>query len=107
VCPAKGIGLKRKFNEVRLPLETADVNSTDYDYEYKDADSASDRQRKAPSVIRAVEAELRVREKAGALKHFLTFHELHVTTDALDILIPKLQAAGYKFVTASEYRRAI
>ncbi len=102
-CPAKP--LKRKFNRARLPAEKIDINSLDYEYAYKKTDSPEERTRKVSAVLRHVESTLRVREQAGVRKHLLTFHELFVSADVLDVTIPKWKANGYQFLTASEYRR--
>ncbi len=77
-----------------MKLENPDINNKDYENAVK--------HRPAESMIKRVKSEIISREKQHKFIHVLVFHELPVTAEALETLIPYFQKQGYKFVRLDE-----
>ena len=77
-----------------MKLDDPDINTMDY------ADTSKHR---SPEVlIERVKNFVAKRETQNKFKHVLVFHELPIAVKALKILIPYIQAQGYKFVRLDE-----
>ena len=83
------------------PIALRDVNSTDYLCAGKGVGCPK------PSLAQGVLRQIEQREKHGVTTHVLAFHELKTTVVQLPELITALKAKGYKFVTVSEYMKAV
>lgn len=81
---------------IKRSRETRDVNTEDYAFHarYK----RSPKEAKA-ALAKRVRTIIKAREKEGLSVHILTFHELPVSRDALEVLIPEWEKEGYKFCT--------
>lgn len=73
-----------------------DVNTGDYAFyeEYK-----KDKKPAISKLVNNIRAKINERERAGVNIHILTFHELPVAIDALEILVPEWREKGYQFKT--------
>ncbi len=60
-----------------------------------------------PSLPASVLKQIEQREKQGIYTHILAFHELTTTTAMLPDFITQLKGRGYRFVTVSEYMKAV
>ncbi len=86
----------------RTPMALRDVNSLDY--------LCTNLNRRAcpqPSLADAVLKQVEQREKKGIYTHILAFHELSTTTAMMPLLISNLRSRGYRFVTLTEYMKAV
>jgi peptidoglycan-N-acetylglucosamine deacetylase len=83
------------------PVMVRDINSADY------LCAGSAKQCPKPGLEQFVINQIDAREKKGVHDHVLVFHELTSSLPALEQLIPELQKRGYKFVTLSEYMKAV
>lgn len=77
-----------------MKLENPDINTMDY------ADTS--KHRPAEVLIERVKKIIAERERQKIFSHILVFHELSITTGALETLIPYFQARGYKLVRLDE-----
>ncbi|HWR13673.1 MAG TPA: polysaccharide deacetylase family protein [Terriglobales bacterium] len=84
------------------PLPLRDVNSLDYLCAGRNPKNCP-----TPSLSQSVLRQIDAREKKGVFTHILAFHELTSTTAAMPELLKALKARGYRFVTVTEYMRAI
>jgi len=85
-----------------VPIALRDVNSLDY--------LCAGRNRSAcpkPSLGDGVLKQVEQREKKGIYTHILAFHELSTTTAMMPALISSLKSRGYRFVTLTEYMKAV
>jgi peptidoglycan/xylan/chitin deacetylase (PgdA/CDA1 family) len=83
------------------PMWLRDVNSLDYLCAGKAVGCPR------PSLGAAVLRQIEQREKKGTYTHILAFHELSTTAAIMPGLIGDLKAKGYRFVTLTEYMRAV
>ncbi len=85
-----------------VPMALRDVNSLDY--------LCAGRNRSAcpkPSLVDGVLKQVEQRERKGIYTHILAFHELSTTTAMMPLLISDLKSRGYRFVTLTEYMKAV
>lgn len=79
-----------------MKLDNPDINTEDY------ADAEKHR---LPEVLaKRVKKIIAGRERQKIFDHVLVFHELSVTTEAMETLIPYFQSQGYKFIRLDEYK---
>lgn len=78
-----------------MKLDNPDINTLDYDDFSK--------HRPAGALIGRVKKIIERREKQGLYRHVLTFHELPVTVEALEVLMPHFQNQGYKFLRLDQW----
>lgn len=83
------------------PMPLRDVNSLDYLCAGKAVGCPK------PSLVDGVLKQIEQRERKGTYSHILAFHELSTTAAAMPRLIADLKARGYRFVTLSEYMKAM
>ena len=84
------------------PVALRDINSLDYL-----CAGVHPTQCPKPSLVASVMKQIDQREKRGVTTHILAFHELTTTTAIMPELISTLEARGYRFVTLTEYMRAV
>jgi peptidoglycan-N-acetylglucosamine deacetylase len=96
----KGIKVLTISSENPMPLR--DINSLDYL-----CAGAHPTQCPKPSLAQSVLKQIDAREKHGVFTHVLAFHELTSTTAQLPELIDALKGRGYRFVTVTEYMKAL
>ena len=84
------------------PTALRDVNSLDYLCAGRNPAGCP-----KPSLADAVLKQVERREKQGVYTHILAFHELSSTTAVMPQLITELKARGYRFVTLTEYMKAV
>ena len=80
---------------VVLELGNPDVNTLDWDDQAK--------HHPASVLVERVKNQVAQREKSGNYRHALAFHELSLSAEALDELIPYFKSRGYRFGTLDEY----
>jgi peptidoglycan/xylan/chitin deacetylase (PgdA/CDA1 family) len=97
----EGRGYKIMTINASDPVMVRDVNSADY------LCAGSAKQCPKPGLEQFVINQIDAREKKGVHDHVLVFHELTSSLPALEQLIPELQKRGYRFVTLSEYMKAV
>jgi peptidoglycan-N-acetylglucosamine deacetylase len=96
----KGIKVLTISSENPMPMR--DINSLDYL-----CAGAHPTQCPKPSLAQSVLKQIDAREKHGVFTHVLAFHELTSTTAQLPELIDALKGRGYRFVTVTEYMKAL
>jgi peptidoglycan/xylan/chitin deacetylase (PgdA/CDA1 family) len=94
--------MARESDGVFIPPLFADVDTEDYRHYELNLE-------KRPRCLLedCVKEKIIAREKRGIFSHILVFHELPLSAQALDNLIPWLKRRGYKFLTLDEYMSAL
>lgn len=96
---ARGYRVTARVSDgVGIPPLLADVDSEDY--RHYEVDPAK---RPRCNLKDCVKEKIKERERRGLRGHLLVFHELPLSTEALEDLIPWLTKRGYMFVTLGEY----
>ena len=100
--PATGVQryrvMTKSTNDIAEPPLYADVDTEDYRHYERDP-------AKRPSCLLrdCVKEKIRERERQGLRGHVLVFHELPLSVEALEDIIPWLAKRGYAFVTLGSY----
>ena len=90
----------KKLIKEKTALERLDLNTEDYEFT---RNYLNNKNKSIGNLIDNVKRIVKKRDNAGIKYHILVFHELEISTKALEELIPHFKSRRYKFVILSKY----